>query len=108
MLLDDDAFVDLPVKGKGGEMEYEILPQQLSTETLRRIFGISPEGVWLREEFSGRVHFQNSNGNFDLSSTFSSNSLVVEGPLAVSSPGMTVSAHQVQLHLQQEPQGCHL
>ena len=90
MSLDDDAFVDLPVKVKRGEMEYEILPQQLSTETLRWIFGVSPEGV--REEFSGRVHFPNSNGNFDLSSTFSSNSLVVEGPLAVSSPSMTVSS----------------
>ena len=58
----DDDFIDLPVKVKRGGQEYEVSPMQLNTETLRRIFGVSPEGVWLREEISGRVHFPNSNG----------------------------------------------
>ena len=87
----DDDFIDLPVKVKRGGQEYEVSPMQLNTETLRRIFGVSPEGVWLREEISGRVHFPNSNGNFNLRSTFSNN-LVVEGPLAVNSPSVTVSS----------------
>lgn len=54
------------VKIKRGDEEYEILPDQLNTETLRRIFAVSPDGVWLHEEYSGRVYFPDTDGQFRL------------------------------------------
>lgn len=47
----------------------------------------------VREEFSGRVHFPNSEGNFNLSTTFGNN-LVVEGPpsTTATNPSITISS----------------
>lgn len=44
VLGEDADLADLPVKVKRGGQEYEVSPQQVNTETLRRIFGVSPEG----------------------------------------------------------------
>ena len=78
----DDS--DLPgavrtAKVKQGSEEYKLLADQLSTETLRRIFAVSPDGVWLREEYTGRVYFPNNEGRFCVCET-SYSILCVEGP----------------------------
>ena len=57
----DDNRLPLPLQLKrGGQVV-------VNTESLRRIFGVSPDGVWLREEFSGRTHFPDDEGNFSVS-----------------------------------------
>ena len=78
----DDS--DLPgavraVKVKRGNQEYELLADQLSTETLRRIFAVSPDSVWLREEYTGRVYFPDNEGHFRVRET-SYSIFCVEGP----------------------------
>ena len=52
----------------------------MNTELLRHIFGVSPDRIWLREEFSGRAHFPDDEGNFSVSAVEICSHLIVEGP----------------------------
>ena len=89
----DDNRLPLPLQLKRGGQVVELDPAQVNTESLRRIFGVSPDGVWLREEFSGRAHFPDDEGNFSVSAVGICSHLIVEGPAFAThaqSPTITV------------------
>ena len=87
----EDNRLMLPLQLKRGRQVVELDPAQVNTELLRRIFGVSPDGIWLHEEFSGRAHFPDDEGNFSFSAARISGHLIVEGPpFAGQSPTITV------------------
>ena len=90
-VLGEEDHLLLPMQLKRGGKMYELYPAQINTESLRRIFEVSPDGVWLREEFSGRAHFPDTEGMFSLSAVEIGCSLIVEGPaFAMHSPSIAV------------------